>query len=154
MKCFKCAKGTMMPAIAEMAATIRAEEIPVRAEAMVCRNCGFQVMTDAQSDAYGIASAEAYRAKHGLLTTAELKRVRERLGMSFRAFANYLQVGEASPKRWEAGLVQDRAMDELIRLKSDLAKARKNVAQLEAHRLSAGVVRRPGMIHRNRLIES
>jgi len=53
--------------------------------------------------------------------------------MSFRTFARHLKVGEASPKRWEAGLVQDRAMDQLIRLKSDLATARENVTQLEAH---------------------
>ena len=42
------------------------------------------------------------------------------------------KVGEASPKRWEAGLVQDEAMDELIRLKADLPSARNNVRQLES----------------------
>jgi hypothetical protein len=52
--------------------------------------------------------------------------------MSFRTFAKYLKVGEASPKRWEAGLVQDEAMDELIRLKADLPSARNNVRQLES----------------------
>jgi putative zinc finger/helix-turn-helix YgiT family protein len=133
MKCFKCAKGKMMPAIADMTAKVRTEEIPVRTEAMICNRCGFQVMTDAQSDAYTIASADAYRTKHGLLTTKELKQIRERLRMSFRTFAKHLKVSEASPKRWEAGLVQDQAMDELIRLKSDLATARENVAHLEAH---------------------
>src|ERR1035441_5169913 len=132
MKCFKCAKGKMMPAVADMIARVRGEEIPVRTEAMVCNRCGFQVMTDVQSDAYTIASADAYRARHGLLTTEELKQVRERLRMSFRTYAKYLKVSEASPKRWEAGLVQDQAMDELIRLKSDLATARENVTQLEA----------------------
>ena len=133
MKCFKCAKGKMMPAVADLTARVRTEEIPVSTEAMICDHCGFQVMTDAQSDAYAIASADVYRAKHGLLTTKELKQIRERLQMSFRTFAKYLKVSEASPKRWEAGLVQDQAMDELIRLKSDLATARENVAQLEAH---------------------
>jgi putative zinc finger/helix-turn-helix YgiT family protein len=137
MKCFKCAKGKMMPAIVDMTAQVRGEEIPVRTEAMLCNRCGFSVMTDAQSDAYTIASADAYRTKHGLLTTKELKRIRRRFGMSFRAFARYLKVGEASPKRWEAGLVQDQAMDELIRLKSDLGRARENVSQLEAQ-LSSG----------------
>jgi len=132
MKCFKCAKGKMSPAIADMTARVRMEEIPVRTEAMTCDRCGLQAMTDAQSDAYTIASADAYREKHGLLTTKELKQIRERLRMSFRAFAKYLKVGEASPKRWEAGLVQDQAMDELIRLKSDLETARGNVVRLEA----------------------
>src|ERR1035438_885345 len=101
----------MMPAVADMIARVRGEEIPVRTEAMVCNRCGFQVMTDVQSDAYTIASADAYRSRHGLLTTEELKQVRERLRMSFRTYAKYLKVSEASPKRWEAGLVQDQAMD-------------------------------------------
>src|ERR1035438_953663 len=133
MKCFQCAKGKMMPSVADMTARMRGEETPVRTEAMVCNRCGFHVMTDAQSDAYTIASADAYRAKHGLLTTKELKQIREDLRMSFRTFAKYLKVSEASPKRWEAGLVQDQAMDELIRLKSVLVTARENVSQLEAH---------------------
>jgi putative zinc finger/helix-turn-helix YgiT family protein len=122
----------MMPGIAGMTAKVRGEELPVRTEAMLCNHCGFHVMTDAQSDAYTISSADVYRAKHGLLTTKELKETRHRLGMSFRSFAKYLKVSEASPKRWEAGLVQDQAMDQLIRLKSDLATARENVSQLEA----------------------
>ena len=35
MKCFKCAKGKMMPAITDMTATVRREQIPVRTEAML-----------------------------------------------------------------------------------------------------------------------
>jgi putative zinc finger/helix-turn-helix YgiT family protein len=132
MKCFQCEKGKMVSQPTEMKAHVRGEEVPVRAEAMVCRRCGFQVLTDEQSNAFTIASADAYRQKHNLLTTKELKEIRERLGMSLRAFAKYLRVGEASPKRWEAGLVQDEAMDELIRLKTDLSTARNNVVDLEA----------------------
>jgi len=118
--------------LADMAAHVRGEEVPVRTEATVCDRCGFQVLSDEQSAIYTIASADAYRERHKLLTTKELKEIRQRLGMSFRAFAKYLRVGEASPKRWEAGLVQDEAMDELIRLKADLPSARNNVRQLES----------------------
>jgi putative zinc finger/helix-turn-helix YgiT family protein len=132
MKCFQCEKGKMVSQMTEMRAHVRGEEVPVRTEAMVCKRCRFQVLTDEQSNAYTIASADAYRQKHNLLTTKELKEIRERLGMSFRAFAKYLKVSEASPKRWEAGLVQDEAMDELIRVKTDLPTARKNVVDLEA----------------------
>lgn len=131
MKCFRCGKGKMVGRLADMIAHVRGEEVPVRAEATVCDRCGFQVLSDEQSAAYTIASADAFREKHKLLTTRELKEARQRLGMSFRAFAKYLKVGEASPKRWEAGLVQDEAMDELIRLKADLPAARENLKQLE-----------------------
>lgn len=132
MKCFQCEKGKMVSKLADMIAHVRGEEILVRTEAMVCIRCGFQVLTDGQSDAYTIASADAYREKHHLLTTKELKEIRRSLGMSFRAFAEYLKISEASPKRWEAGLVQDEAMDELIRVKADLPAARENVKQLES----------------------
>ena len=79
-----------------------------------------------------VASADAYREKHGLLTSRELKEIRSRLGMSQQSFARFLKVGVASVKRWEAGLVQDEAMDELIKVKSDLPTARANVRQLES----------------------
>ena len=111
--------------------------MPVRTEAMVCNCCGSQVLTDEQSDAYTMASADAYREKHHLLTTAELREARGRLKMSFRAFAKYLRISEASPKRWEAGLVQDEAMDELVRLKTDLFAAHENVTGLETRLASA-----------------
>ena len=133
MKCFQCQKGKMVSQVAEMTAHVRGEEITVRTEATVCNRCGFQVLTDEQANAYTIASADAYRKKHNLLTTKELKEIRRRLGMSLRAFDKYLRVSEASPKRWETGLVQDEAMDELIRVKTDLRTARKNVTALEAH---------------------
>jgi putative zinc finger/helix-turn-helix YgiT family protein len=140
MKCFQCEKGKMVGKLAEMIAHVRGEEVPVRTEAMVCNRCGFQVLTDEQSAVYTIASADAYREKHNLLTTKELKEIRGRLGMSLRAFAKYLKVGEASPKRWEAGLVQDEAMDELIRVKADLPAARENVKQLKSRLSVAAAV--------------
>jgi putative zinc finger/helix-turn-helix YgiT family protein len=140
MKCFQCEKGKMVSKLAEMTAHVRGEEVPVRTEAMVCDRCGFQVFTDEQSAVYAIASADAYREKHNLLTTKELKEIRGLLRMSLRVFAKYLKVGEASPKRWEAGLVQDEAMDELIRVKADLPAAREKVKQLEARlRVAAAV---------------
>ncbi|MCW5976857.1 MAG: type II toxin-antitoxin system MqsA family antitoxin [Bryobacteraceae bacterium] len=133
MTCFQCEKGKMASQLTEMTAHVRGEEVPVRVDALVCNRCGFHVLTDEQSNAYAIASADAYREKHNLLKTDELKGIRKQLGMSFRAFAKYLGVSEASPKRWEAGLVQDEAMDGLIRLKTDLATARRNVRTLEVH---------------------
>ncbi len=146
MKCFQCEKGKMLSKLADMTAHVRGEEVPVRTEAMVCNRCGFQVLTDEQSAVYTITSADAYREKHNLLTTKELKEIRKRLGMSFRVFAKYLKVGEASPKRWEAGLVQDEAMDQLIRVKADLPAARENVKQLESRLGVAPAVPRVQMI--------
>ena len=145
MKCFQCEQGKMVSELTDMTARVRGEEVPVRTEATVCNRCGFQALTDEQSDAYTIASADAYREKHHLLTTKELKAIRRNLGMSFRAFAEYLKVSAASPKRWEAGLVQDEAMDELIRVKADLPAARENVKQLES-RLGVATAAPPAQV--------
>jgi hypothetical protein len=51
--------------------------------------------------------------------------------MSQQRFSEYLGAGVASVKRWELGQIQDRAMDELIRLKTDVEAARENLRSLE-----------------------
>ena len=113
---------------------VRGEKLEVEAEAEVCDRCGIQVLTDAQVDPYTVASADAYRVRHGLLISAEIRDVRHRLGnMSQRAFAKYLGVGEASVKRWELGLVQDESNDRLIRMKTDLQVARANVRRISQY---------------------
>ena len=132
MKCYKCGKGKLTPKTTEIAGEVRGEKFSVLSEAMVCGRCEFQVLSDEQSAAYTVAIADAYRKQQGLLTSKELKETRDRLGMSLRKFAKFVGVGLASVKRWEAGLIQDEAHDQLIRLRTDLYAARQNVKELEA----------------------
>lgn len=131
MKCFQCGRGKVSAVTAPVVGQVRGEPLTVRVEALVCARCGFQALTDPQSSAYTAAISDAYRRKHGLLTSSRLRSIRRKLGMSQRAFAGYLGVGSASVKRWEAGLIQDAAMDTLIRLKTDLRAARHNVREVE-----------------------
>lgn len=110
----------MTARLAEVTGDVRGEQFTVAVEATVCDRCGFQVLTEEQAAAYTAKISDAYRERHGLLTSEDLKRIRGRLKMSQKEFARYLKVGIASVKRWEAGLIQDEAMDELVRLKKDL----------------------------------
>ena len=119
MTCFQCSKGKMRAGTVTIEATVRGEAIPVSCTAMVCGRCGFHVLAPEQLDAYSMASADAYRQRHGLLTTKEILGFRKHLNMSQQAFAEYLRVGVASVKRWELGQIQDEAMDELMRVKCD-----------------------------------
>jgi putative zinc finger/helix-turn-helix YgiT family protein len=114
-----------------VAATVKGEQFQVACKAMVCNRCGFQVLDANQSDEYSIASADAYRTRHGLLTTTEIRRYRRNLKMSQEEFAKYLRVGVASVKRWELGQIQDDAMDELIRVKCDRQHCKSTLAQLD-----------------------
>lgn len=132
MKCFVCEVGTLRVRPAVVNAQVRGETFPVEIEAEVCNHCGEVVMDDIQADAYALASADAYRRAHGLLTTAELKAARQRLGLSQRTFAERLGVGVNSVKRWEAGAIQDPSSDRLIRLSTGLETARAHLRQLES----------------------
>jgi transcriptional regulator with XRE-family HTH domain len=65
------------------------------------------------------------------LTSTEIRANRALLTMTQQQFADHLGTGVASVKRWEAGQIQDKAMDELIRLKTDPETARRNLRNLE-----------------------
>jgi putative zinc finger/helix-turn-helix YgiT family protein len=109
MKCFECGQGRLMSGVTDLSGEVRGEKLTVRSEAMICKRCGARVLTDQQSAAYTVAISDAYRVKHGLLTSKDLKDLRARLALSQVAFARFLKVGVASVKRWEAGLIQDEA---------------------------------------------
>jgi putative zinc finger/helix-turn-helix YgiT family protein len=131
MKCFRCGKGKMILQTAEVTGEVRGETLTVRCECMMCDRCGFQALSEEQSNAYAIKSADVYRRRHKLLTSKALKAIRRRLGLSQQRFAAFLKVGVASVKRWETGLVQDESHDQLIRLRTDLSLAKRNVQEIE-----------------------
>jgi putative zinc finger/helix-turn-helix YgiT family protein len=93
----------------------RGETFYVPGDVEACQQCGWRAVTDSQADTIVRRTADAFRKKHGLLTSSEIRTLREDLGMSQRAFATFLKVGEASVKRWELGLVQEPVYDERIR---------------------------------------
>jgi hypothetical protein len=49
---------------------------------MMCDRRGFQALSEEQSNAYSIKSADAYRRRHKLLTSKALKAIRRRLALS------------------------------------------------------------------------
>jgi len=95
--------------------TCRGVEISYEAESYVCPVCGLEAATVEQAARMQRAIADAYRRKVGLLTGEEIRRGRERHGWSQGEFARRAGVGIASIKRWEGGLIQSRAMDNLLR---------------------------------------
>lgn len=98
----------------------RGESFHLPASVQACSVCHFEALRDSAADALVHGTWAAYRQRHGLLEPREILHFRNELGMSQNAFADYLGTGVASVKRWEKGLVQDKAMDELIRAKMKL----------------------------------
>src|SRR5207249_4477642 len=88
-------------------------------EGSECSKCGRKSVSGRRMGEFMQKVADAYRVKRGLLTSTEIRRARLRLGLSQTKFAMWLGSGPASVKRWESGEVQTKAVDELIRCKTD-----------------------------------
>jgi putative zinc finger/helix-turn-helix YgiT family protein len=95
----------------------RGETLHVQTPALACTQCGWLTVDATRTDELRRRTADAYRRKHGLLTSDAIKAFREVLDMNQREFAAFLGVGESSVKRWETWLVQEKSSDELIRMK-------------------------------------
>lgn len=94
----------------------RGETLEVEAPAMRCQHCEFEIAVPGSLDDLRVATADAYRQRHGLLTAEQIVCRRTAMGMSQREFADHVGVGVASLQRWEKGLiVQDKGSDLLIR---------------------------------------
>jgi putative zinc finger/helix-turn-helix YgiT family protein len=97
----------------------KGETFHIKMPALACAKCGWITVDTDQADELRKRTADAYRKKHDLLTSEEIKNWRQLLGKTQREFATMLSVGEASVKRWETWLVQEKSSDQLIRLKCD-----------------------------------
>jgi HTH-type transcriptional regulator/antitoxin MqsA len=133
MICFECERGKLEPAIVSLVGERHGESFTVSLDGLKCQECGFQTVDSEQSAEFTRLISDAYRTAHGRLTGKEIRARRTQLGMSQMQFGEYLGTGPASVKRWELGQVQDRAMDELIRLKTDPGAARENLKTIERH---------------------
>lgn len=117
MKCLNCDSNKFEEENYQFTPEIKGEEVEVVVLAIVCTKCLQPFMNDEQMSQLRKAAADAYRKKHGLLTSEEIINFRNLFGMSQASFADYLKVGEARIKRWETYFVQDVGQDEHIRFK-------------------------------------
>ena len=123
MLCLKCnSEEFVLRNDLKIEQVFRGETFEVESPLMVCKLCGWQAFGPGQADELRKRTADAYRMKHGLLTSNQIKAIRQALKMNQLEFAKFLRVGEASVKRWETWQIQDPSSDELIRLKWMLAK--------------------------------
>ena len=96
--------------------TVVAEAVPV----LACPACG-EVLYGAEAAA---VRHQAICRELGLLSPAEIKALRERLGPDQEDFARLTGIGVATLSRWERGrLLQTRALDRYLRLLDALPQA-------------------------------
>src|SRR5438876_4143970 len=107
MICLRCNNETFTEAPnAVIEQEFKGETLKVQTPALACAKCGWITLDPAHADELRRRTADAYRRKHGLLTSDAMKALRQLLELNQREFAAFLGVGEASVKRWETWLVQ------------------------------------------------
>lgn len=121
MICLHCDNEQFVVDEAPVRQEFREETLVVRTPVLKCTNCGWHTVGNNQIDELRKRTGDAYRKKHGLLTSEEIKAFRKLLRKTQREFAAFLGVGEASVKRWETWLVQEKGYDNLIRMKCEKA---------------------------------
>jgi len=96
-------------------ATFRGLRVSFPSEHYFCPTCKIEVSNFTQADKNQRALSDAYRKTKGLLTSAEIRKARQRLGWTQEQLAKALGVGIASVKRWEGVHIQTKSMDNLLR---------------------------------------
>ena len=130
LKCPECDRRYLQPAITELTGITHGESFAIASDALVCPNCGFKTIPVEKMGEFALRISDAYREKYQLLTSSRIRDCRLDLGMSQQRFADYLGVGSSSVKRWELGQIQDKAMNNLMVLKTDLDAARENTVEV------------------------
>jgi putative zinc finger/helix-turn-helix YgiT family protein len=96
--------------------TFRGVDINYKENVFVCPECGLKAGTIKTAGAIQKEIADAYRVKVGLLTGDKIKSLRTSRGRTQQQLAEYMNIGVASVKRWETGLIQSKAMDRALRV--------------------------------------
>lgn len=128
MTCPHCkGKARLEPRMENMTTEFRGESFVIQTRTAVCPSCSYRTVSGQDMPEFMRLTADAYRKRHGLLTSQEIKTRREAMNMNQELFAAHIGVGSASIKRWELGHVQDRAMDRLLKLTTDVKEAESNL---------------------------
>jgi len=118
MNAKKCPRGhgDMTLRKVEKNTVFRGVGVSYQSETFVCRVCGLEAGTIKQAAAVQKTIADAFREKKNLLTGKDIRCLRKQKGWTQKALAERLNVGIASIKRWETGLIQSKPMDNALRM--------------------------------------
>ncbi|KHO61654.1 XRE family transcriptional regulator [Thermoanaerobacter sp. YS13] len=103
----------------EEISTVRGDEIKALAKIRICSVCGEELFDEELEEENIQRVYDIYRKKHGILSPEEIKGIRESYGLSQRAFAKLLGIGEASIARYETGALPEKSLSNMIMLLKD-----------------------------------
>lgn len=95
--------------------TFKDEQVEFLAVYEYCSNTDEYLENEEMIRSNSLALKDAYRRKVGLLTSGEIKSIREKYDISQKDFSEILDWGRATITRYENHQVQDRAHDDILR---------------------------------------
>lgn len=114
--CISCMKEHNIDIIeTEEQVTFKDIRIKYHATYEYCSNTDEYLETEDMIRANSLAVKDAYRREVGLLTSYEIKRIREKYNISQKEFSEILNWGKATITRYENHQVQDKAHDAILR---------------------------------------
>ena len=113
---------------------VRGQEITIKIKVRICEQCKEEIL-DRELDNENLKLFyDEYKKINNLLTTTEIKNIREQWGLSQSQFAILLGMGEKTITRYENGSIQDETHDNLIRLAKEHCSF-KTIWELRNHKL-------------------
>lgn len=125
--CHNCQKEHTIKEVKELREyTIKGTKVSGEITILRCENCGEEIYNKENEINNDRIIFDDYKRKNNLLTSEEIKAMRENYGLSQAVLAKLLGFGEKTITRYENGAIQDKTHDLLMRL----ASAETNFLQL------------------------
>lgn len=105
---------------------VKGVDIEIDAKVSVCKCCNEELFNEEIDEENFEMAYSIYRRKEGILSTREIKDIREVYGLSQRGFSKLLRWSEISMHRYEMGAIPDKAHNNTLLLLKNPA----NMAQL------------------------
>lgn len=114
--CPDCEDNNVFVYKREIVINVKGEEVVAEEEFCRCEKCGEEFQTAEQMNQNNIRALDAYRKAHNLLTSEEIKNIRNKYKISQVEFAWFIGVGEKTITRYETKQIQEESNDRLMRL--------------------------------------
>lgn len=96
--------------------TVKGVPVEFNAIKAYCPNCGAPLFVYEVERINQVRCYDEYKKKKGLLTSVEIIEIRNKYGLSQTDLAKAIMIGKKNIARYEAGKIQDKSIDLLIRL--------------------------------------
>jgi putative zinc finger/helix-turn-helix YgiT family protein len=116
--------------------TVLGELVEYTARVYKCGTCGEEFAPPDLEEQNFKRAYDLYRKRHNLVTSRQIKAIRETYGLSQRSFARFLGWGQITIHRYEAGAIQDIAHNQTLVLIKDNAENVRKIFELNRNNLS------------------